>query len=80
MNNSCVACHKINERSVGPAFREVATRYEKVSKTIIDKLSIKIQNGSIDSWGKIPMPPNLLLSKEERVSIIKFILLTKYKS
>jgi cytochrome c len=53
---TCVACHGVDKKIVGPAFTDVAKKY--VGKA--DYLAAKIKSGSSGVWGPIPMPPQTL--------------------
>lgn len=52
---SCNACHEVDETRIGPAFRDVATRYEDDAATEADRLAEKIIAGGAGSWGYVPM-------------------------
>jgi cytochrome c len=54
---NCQACHTVDKKLVGPAFREVAKKYAGDAKAG-EKLQNKVKNGSTGVWGPIPMPPN----------------------
>jgi len=54
---NCQACHTVDKKLVGPAFKDVAKKYAGDSSAA-DKLESKIKNGSTGTWGPIPMPPN----------------------
>jgi cytochrome c len=54
-NNYCVACHNVNVKMVGPAFKDIAAKYTEADR---EYLVEKIQKGSMGVWGQIPMPPN----------------------
>jgi len=58
-SKNCMACHSVDKKLVGPAFKEVAAKY-KTDKDAAAKLSQSIQKGSTGKWGPIPMPPNAL--------------------
>ena len=77
--SDCLACHKTNEKFVAPAFKAIADRYQNVSISVIEKLSGKIQLGSSGTWGTVPMPAHPSISDEEARTLVKYILLTKYK-
>ena len=55
--NSCMACHGIDKKIVGPAYKDVAKKY-KGNADAVAMLSKKIKDGSTGVWGPIPMPPN----------------------
>ena len=55
--HGCTACHAIDKKLVGPAYVEVAAKYKgdaKAQALLIEK----VKKGGVDTWGKIPMPPN----------------------
>ena len=49
---SCLACHNIERKMVGPAWKDVAKKGESV-----EVLVKSIKEGSMGKWGQIPMPP-----------------------
>jgi S-disulfanyl-L-cysteine oxidoreductase SoxD len=57
--HTCMACHGIDNKIVGPSFREIAKRYAgKGDSTVY--LTGKIRSGGSGVWGAIPMPPQTL--------------------
>jgi cytochrome c len=54
---NCQACHTVDKKLVGPAYKEVAAKYAGDSAAPA-KLAQKIKNGGSGVWGQIPMPPN----------------------
>ena len=54
---NCQACHTVDKKLVGPAYKEVAAKYAGDS-TALTKLEQKVKNGGTGVWGAIPMPPN----------------------
>jgi S-disulfanyl-L-cysteine oxidoreductase SoxD len=57
--NTCTACHGVDSRLVGPAFREIAAKY-KTQPDAVNYLSGKIRSGGQGAWGAIPMPAQSL--------------------
>ena len=55
--NGCMACHSVDKKVLGPAYKDVAKKY-KGSADALAMLSKKIKDGSTGVWGAIPMPPN----------------------
>lgn len=55
--NGCMACHGIEKKILGPAFKDVGGKY-KGDAGAVAMLSKKIKDGSSGVWGPIPMPPN----------------------
>ena len=74
--NDCLTCHKVSEKLVGPAYRDVANKY---SSADLIMLADKVMKGGSGVWGQIPMAPHNLLSKEDAEQIVKYILLLKTK-
>ncbi|PIQ22014.1 MAG: hypothetical protein COW65_05550 [Cytophagales bacterium CG18_big_fil_WC_8_21_14_2_50_42_9] len=71
--SDCNACHSIDNKIVGPAFKDVAKKY-KSDKTAVAKLSDKIIKGGAGSWGDIPMSPHPQVSKTDAAEMVKYIL------
>ena len=59
----CVACHAIDRKIVGPAFRDVAAKYQG-QQGMAPALEAKVKNGGSGVWGTIPMPPNAVPDAE----------------
>ena len=65
---NCTACHAIDKRVVGPAWRDVARRYTGNGVTkytyngkeypLIEGLVMKVSHGGSGNWGSMPMPAN----------------------
>jgi cytochrome c len=53
----CVACHAIDVKRVGPAYKDVAAKY-KGDSSAPDKLFHKVRNGGSGVWGDVPMIPH----------------------
>jgi len=75
-NSDCNTCHKVDEKVIGPPFREVANKYPNNDATI-DTLAHKIINGGSGNWGAIAMAPHKDLSVEDAKAIAKYVLLLK---
>lgn len=76
--NLCLTCHKIEEKVQGPAYRDVANKYENTDE-VVKKLAAKVKNGGSGVWGEIPMPPNAAISPEDAEAAVRYILLLKNK-
>jgi cytochrome c len=63
--NACIACHGMNNRIVGPSFKDIANKY-KDHADALNYLSGKIKAGGQGVWGNIPMPPQALSEAESR--------------
>ena len=54
---NCLACHAVDKKLVGPAYKDVAKKYAG-DKSAPEKLEHKVKSGGSGVWGAIPMPPN----------------------
>lgn len=72
----CFACHTLDKKLVGPAWKDVAAKY-RGDATAEAKLVDKVGKGGVGVWGTIPMPPNTLVSEADRKTLVKFILTLK---
>lgn len=71
--NNCLGCHKLDEKMVGPAFRDVAKKYQKDSKALAYLVN-KIANGGAGVWGEMNMPGFSGLSEGERTALATYVL------
>lgn len=60
---NCMACHAIDKKVVGPAYKDVAAKY-KSDKAAVATLAAKIKTGGKGVWGEVPMPPNNVTPEE----------------
>jgi cytochrome c len=74
--NSCLGCHKIEEKVVGPAFRDVAKKYEN-DPNAIKYLVNKIANGGAGVWGEMNMPGFAGLSEADLTALATYVLSLK---
>jgi cytochrome c len=73
---NCMACHAVDKKLVGPAYKDVAAKYAN-DKDAVKKLSEKIIKGGSGVWGPVPMPANTQVSPAEAETLVKWILTTK---
>ena len=64
--HGCVACHAVDTKLVGPAFKDVAAKHGARADAVA-YLSDKIRTGGSGVWGAIPMPPQTLSEADARV-------------
>ena len=62
---NCLACHTVDKKLVGPAYKDVAAKF-KGQKDAVAMLAEKIQKGSTGVWGQVPMPPNAVTPEEAK--------------
>ncbi len=75
-SKNCMACHAIDKKLVGPAYKDVAAKYAG-DKTAADKLATKIQKGGAGVWGPVPMPANTQVTDAEAKKLAAWVLSTK---
>lgn len=71
----CTACHAVDHKVIGPAFKEVAAKY--AGQDVEATLAEKVKNGGSGVWGQVPMTPNPQVPDEDRHAIVKWILTLK---
>ena len=64
---------RLDQRVVGPSFREVAAKYAGDGEAAA-RLSRKIREGGAGAWGNVPMPPNPALPEADLAQIVGWIL------
>ncbi len=75
--SGCTACHSIDQKIVGPSFKEVAAKY-RTDKAAEAKLADKVKKGGVGVWGQVPMPPNSPQVKDEDIkALVKWVLSLK---
>ncbi len=75
-SKNCMACHAVDKKLVGPAYKDIAAKYAS-DKTAADKLAAKIQKGGSGVWGAIPMPANPQVNDAEAKKLVAWVLSRK---
>ena len=75
-SKNCMACHAVDKKVVGPAYKDVAAKYAK-QKDAADMLAQKILKGGSGVWGPVPMPANAQVSPAEAQKLASWILTLK---
>jgi len=73
---NCMACHAIDKKQVGPAYKDVAGKYAG-QKDAVDKLTQKVMKGGSGVWGAVPMPANPQVNEAEAKTLVQWVLSTK---
>lgn len=73
---NCLACHSVNDKIVGPAYKAVAAKY-KGDKTAEARLMEKVKKGGSGVWGNVPMPPNPQVNDAEVKQLVQWVLSQK---
>ena len=74
--SDCLTCHKTSEKNIGPAYKEVAAKYENTEENV-KMLAEKVIKGGSGVWGAVPMTPHPQISQEDAEAMIKYIMLLK---
>lgn len=75
-SKNCMACHAVDKKLVGPAFKDVAAKY-KGDKSAADKLAAKVIKGGAGVWGPVPMPANPQVNDAEAHKLVAWVLSQK---
>ncbi len=71
--NACLACHTVDTKVVGPAYKDVAAKY-KDDPANAELLRQHIRQGSQGVWGNIPMAAQTHLSDENLEIIVNWLM------
>jgi len=74
--SGCTACHAVDKKIVGPAYKDVAAKY-KGDAGAAAKLAAKVKAGGSGVWGPVPMPPNPAVNDADMKTMIAYILALK---
>jgi cytochrome c len=74
--HACTACHGIDKKLVGPAYKDVASKYRGDAKAGANLVQ-KVKKGSVGVWGQVPMPPNANVSDADASALVKWVLSLK---
>lgn len=75
-SKNCMACHAVDKKVVGPAFKDVAKKYAGDAKAV-EMLASKIMKGGSGTWGPVPMPANAQVSDAEAKKLAAWALSLK---
>jgi cytochrome c len=75
-DNNCLNCHSVEEKVIGPAFKDVAAKY-KGQKDAAAMLAAKVRKGGSGVWGPVKMPANPKISDKDLKAIIAWVLTQK---
>src|SRR5512141_3216353 len=72
-DKGCTACHAVDKKVIGPAYKDVAKKYKGDAKAL-DVLAAKVLKGGQGVWGPIPMPPNDKVTANESKKLVAWVL------
>ena len=73
--NTCMGCHAMERKVVGPSYKAIATRYQSQPRAqMVDTLANKIRLGGGGAWGVVVMPANTKISEADAKKLAEWIL------
>lgn len=75
-SKNCMSCHQVERKVLGPAFKDIATRYKDTAGAA-DLLANKIRKGGSGVWGPVPMPANNQVNEADAKKLAAWVLSTK---
>jgi cytochrome c len=72
-NSDCKSCHKTEGKSIGPAYRDIAERYQDDGGAR-KMLAAKIMNGGSGNWGAVAMAAHPNLTQAQASQMVDYIL------
>ena len=70
--HNCTACHALDKKLVGPAYKDVGAKYK--GQNVAAKLQEKVRKGGQGVWGPVPMPPNAAVPDGDIKTLVDWIL------
>jgi len=74
--SDCLTCHKVDEKVIGPSYRDVANKYENTEANV-KMLAEKIIKGGKGVWGEVAMTAHPAITQADAEQMVKYILLLK---
>ena len=71
--SACTACHSVDKKVVGPAFKDVAAKY-RGDPGAEARLVKKVKEGGVGVWGEVPMPPNSTVKDADIKTLVEWVL------
>ncbi|MCC6578964.1 MAG: c-type cytochrome [Phycisphaeraceae bacterium] len=73
---NCMACHAVDKKVVGPAYKDVAKKRAS-EKDAVALLTEHILKGSKGVYGPVPMPPNANVNPDEAKKLATWVMSLK---
>ena len=75
-SKNCTACHQVDKKVVGPAYKDVAKKFggQAGAEATLVKA---VMEGSKGVWGPVPMPPNAQVSEAEAKTLATWVMSLK---
>lgn len=77
--SGCLSCHSVDEKIVGPAFKDVVAKYS-LDPDAVANIAQSIKNGSKGKWGRMAMPAHSSLSSDDLKTLAMWVMSRKAKA
>ena len=74
--SDCTGCHQVDRKLIGPAYADVAAKYENTEANVA-MLAKKVIAGGVGVWGEIPMAAHPNLTEEDATDMVRYVLLLR---
>ena len=74
--HGCISCHAPERKLIGPAYKDIAARYQGQADAV-GRLSEKIRSGGSGVWGRVVMPPHRSVPDAELKTLVEWVLATR---
>ena len=74
--SDCTGCHQVDRKLIGPAYADVAAKYENTEANVT-MLAQKVIAGGVGVWGEIPMAAHPNLTEEYATDMVRYVLLLR---
>ncbi|MEZ5702834.1 MAG: c-type cytochrome [Burkholderiaceae bacterium] len=71
--SACLACHAVDKKVVGPAYKDVAAKHQGQADAL-EKVAARIKSGGSGMYGPVPMPPQPALKDDELKLLAEWVL------
>ena len=78
-SKNCLTCHKVDAKSIGPSFQEIAAKYTE-DDAAVATLEKSIKEGSEGKYGGIAMPAQKQVSDEDAAKLSEWVMTLGAKS
>jgi cytochrome c len=70
--HGCLICHNVENKVVGPAFKDVAQKYR--GQDMANALALRVKNGTAGQWGRVPMPAHPNVPEADIKDVVAWVL------
>jgi cytochrome c len=71
--SACLACHAVDKKLVGPAYKDVAAKHQGQADAL-EKVAARIKSGGAGMYGPVPMPAQANLKDDELKLLAAWVL------